>query len=68
MPPRGLSQHRAAQRHASNQASDEQGPLGTPGRHPSMTANVTRGVQKVASRVMEIGEPQWLAKKWGNVH
>lgn len=27
--PRGLSQHRAAQRYASNQASDEQGLLGT---------------------------------------
>jgi len=27
-PPRGLRQHRAAQRQASNQASDEQGALG----------------------------------------
>ena len=28
MPPRGRRQHRVAQRHASNQASDEQGLLG----------------------------------------
>ena len=34
----------------------------------SMTANVTRGGQMAASRVMVIGEPQWLAMRWGNAH
>ena len=33
---------------------------------PSMAANATRGVQMVASQVMEIGTPQRLATKRGN--
>ena len=53
LPPRGLRQHRAAQRHASNQASDE----GLLGKHPSMSTNVKRGVQMAASQVMGIGTP-----------
>ncbi len=36
--------------------------------YPSMTANVTRGGQTAASRVMGSGMPQWLAMKWGNAH
>jgi len=67
LPPRGLRQHRAVQRIASNQASDEQGLLGRSARqYPSMAANVKRGVQTAASRVMGIGEPQRLALKRGN--
>ena len=65
--PRGLRQHRVAQRIASNRASDEQGLLGRSAmQHPSMTANVKRGVQTAASQVMRTGTPQWLAKKRGN--
>jgi hypothetical protein len=67
MSPRGLRLHRAVQRIASNQASDEQGLLGQSAKqYPSMAANVKRGVQRAASRVMGTGEPQWLAEKWGN--
>jgi hypothetical protein len=65
--PRGLRQHRAEQRYAINQASDEQGLLGQGAmQHPSMAANVKRGVQTAASRVMGTGKPQWLAMKRGN--
>jgi hypothetical protein len=65
--PRGLRQHRAAQRHARNRASDEQGLLGQRAmQHLSMAANVKRGVQTAASRVMRTGTPQRLAKKRGN--
>ena len=62
--PRGLRQHRVAQRFASNRASDEQELLGQSAmQHPSMTANVKRGVQMAASRVMRTGIPQRLALK-----
>jgi hypothetical protein len=37
-------------------------------KYPSMDTNVKRGVQKAASRVIGTGEPQRLAKKWGNAH
>jgi hypothetical protein len=40
----------------------------TQGKYPSMTANVKRGDQMAASRVMGAGRPQWLAKRWGNAH
>jgi len=55
--PRGLRQHRVAQRYASNQASDERALGKTQGKHPSMTTNVKRGVQMAASQVMGIGTP-----------
>ncbi len=65
--PRGLRQHRVAQRQVSNQASDEQGLLGQRAmQNPSMSTNVKRGAQTVASRVMGVGEPQWLAMKRSN--
>lgn len=38
------------------------------GKYPSMTANVKRGAQMAASRVMGTGRPQRLAMKWGNAH
>jgi hypothetical protein len=37
-------------------------------KYPSMSANVTRGVQMAASRVMGTGTPQRLALRWGNAH
>jgi hypothetical protein len=37
-------------------------------KYPSMSANVTRGVQRAASRVMGTGTPQRLALRWGNAH
>jgi hypothetical protein len=65
--PRGLRLHREAQRLSSNQASDEQGLLGKRARqYPSMGFNVTREVQKAASRVMRTGTPQGLAMKGSN--
>ena len=65
--PRGLRQHREAQRLGSNQASDEQGLLGKRAKqYPSMSINVKREAQKAASRVMRTGTPQRLAKKRGN--
>lgn len=39
---------------------------GSWGEYPSMGANVKRGVQMAASRVMGTGRPQWLAMKRGN--
>ena len=38
------------------------------GKYPSMGANVKRGVQMAASRVMGTGTLQWLALRWGNAH
>lgn len=35
-------------------------------KYPSMRSNVKRGVQRVASQVMGIGMPQWLAMKRSN--
>ena len=65
--PRGLRQHRAAQRIAFNRASDEQGLLGQGAmQYPSMSTNVKRGVQMAASRVMRTGTPQRLAMNRGN--
>ena len=65
--PRGLRQHRVAQRFAGNQASDEQRLLGKSARqYPSMVTNVKRGGQMAASQVMETGTPQWLAMKRSN--
>ena len=66
--PRGLRQHRVAQRHASNQASDEQGLLGKSARQVPEYGHQCkkRCVQMAASRVMGTGEPQWLAKMRGN--
>ena len=65
--PRGRRQHRAAQRFANNQASDEQGLLGKGAKqNPSMAANVKRGDQRAASRVMGTGTPQRIALKRGN--
>ena len=65
--PRGLRRHRVTQRLVSNQASDEQGLLGKCARqYPSMGANVKRGAQMAASRVMRTGTPQGLARKRGN--
>ena len=34
------------------------------GKYPSMCANVKRGAQMAASRVMGSGEPQGLAMTW----
>jgi hypothetical protein len=66
--PRGLRQHRAVQRFASNQASDEQGLLGKRARQvPEYVHQCKkRGIQMAASRVMGTGTPQWLAEKRGN--
>ncbi len=65
--PRGLRQHRVIQRQVSNQASDDPGSWAIPKSvRPSMSINVKTDAQKAASRVMGIGEPQWLAKKRGN--
>ena len=66
--PRGLRQHRAAQRHASNQASDEQGLLGKRARQvPEYGRQCEkRQTQKAASRAMGTGEPQRIALKRGN--
>ncbi len=38
------------------------------GKYPSMSADVKRGTQMAASRVMGTGTPPWLAMMWGNVH
>ena len=59
--PRGLRQHRAAQRWVSNQASDDQGLLGNhpQWQYPSTWTNVKRGSGMAASRVMGTGELQW---------
>ena len=66
-PPRGRRQHRATQRQASNQASDEQGLLGKCAmQYPSMCINIKRDAQMAASRVMGIGRPQRLAMRRGN--
>jgi len=66
--PRGLRQHRAAQRHASNQASDEQGLLGKRAKQvPEYGRQCEkRQTQKATSRAMGTGEPQRLAMKRGN--
>ena len=68
--PRGRRQHRAAQRHVSNQASDDQGLLGKCATQVPEYGHQCekRWVQMAASRVMETGTPQWLAMKWGNAH
>ncbi len=66
--PRGLRQHRAAQRQASNQASDEQEPLGNQPqwKYPSILSNVKRGQEMAASRVMGTGEPQRHSEEAAN--
>ena len=65
--PRGRRQHRAAQRQASNQASDEQGALGGIIRkYPSILSNMKRGQEKAASRVMGTGEPQGRSEEAAN--
>jgi hypothetical protein len=66
--PRGRRQHRATQRQASNQASDEtQSPWGGyPRKPPSILFNVKRGQEKAASRVMGTGEPQGRSEEAAN--
>jgi len=59
--PRGLRQHRVTQQPVSNQASDDQGPLGNhpQWKYPSTLPNVKRGSGMAASRVMGTGVLQW---------
>ena len=66
--PRGRRQHRATQRQASNQASDETQSSwgGYPRKPPSILFNVKRGQEKAASRVMGTGEPQWHSEEAAN--
>ncbi|OEU67057.1 MAG: hypothetical protein BA867_12055 [Desulfobacterales bacterium S5133MH16] len=66
--PRGLRQHRAAQRRASNQASDEQGALGesTAMAVPEYHVQCKKGHGMAASRVMGTGEPQWPSEEAAN--
>jgi len=66
--PRGLRQHRAAQRYAINQASDEQGLLGKCAMQVPEYGHQCkkRWDQMAASQVMGTGKPQRLAMKRGN--
>ena len=59
--PRGLRQHRAAQRQASNQASDEnQVLLGkTSTEVPEYSVQCKKRTGEGTSRVMGTGKPQW---------
>jgi len=65
--PRGLRQHRAAQRQASNQASDEpRSPWEIIRKYPSILSNMKRGQEMAASRVMGTGEPQGRSEEAAN--
>jgi len=66
--PRGLRQHRVAQRHASNQASDEQGFLGKGATQvPEYGRQCEkRQTQMAASRAMGTGVPQWSSEEAAN--